>query len=391
MCCRDWAIPVDRATYGRYKLFPVEKLGARVAAYVSVPDPAAPDAVFALIQPKATGVCPFFAADRLCDIQREYGGELLSATCSSYPRALNLVGERLEGSLMLSCPEAARNVLLDPAATRVAGDLHSGAFRTDNYFTLAQNAPGVLYKPYEHFEAVRDWIAAILTDRVRPLWQRLVLLGSFCEKLSAVQPGDAETLVPALLGDYGRILGTNWGAAEMEVAPAQPPLQLNVLLRLTAFFTEAPDCGNRFRATYLDFVEGIAATETADDLERFAAARTWGQAYFAHSPHVLENYLLNYVFQHLFPFGRGGSARHKPHSIFNEYLLLATQFAWLNGLLAGVAGAHGAAFTDEHVIHTVQSFCREVDHNPKLPEVLLDFLRANRLDSLSAMAALLRP
>ena len=169
MCCRDWAIPVDRATYASYRLFPLEKLGAVVAAYLSVPDATAPDAVFARINPTPSGTCPFYAADRLCNIQREHGAALLSATCSSYPRALNLVGDRLEGSLMLSCPQAARDVLLDPGALTVAADLRSGAFRTDNYFTLAQNAPGVLYKPYEDFAGIRGWIKAILTDRARPL------------------------------------------------------------------------------------------------------------------------------------------------------------------------------------------------------------------------------
>ncbi len=292
---------------------------------------------------------------------------------------------------MLSCPEAARNILLDPQSLQVVANLHSGDFRTDNYFALAQNAPGVLYKPYEHFEPVRAWIVAILTDRARPLWHRLLLLGSFCQKLAVVTPTEADTLVPALLADYYQIVGTAWGAAEMKAAPPQPRLKLNVLLRLTSYFTEAPDCGNRFRNTYLQFVEGIAANEQGTDLERLARAHVWYQAYFDGAPHVLENYLFNYVFQHLFPFGRGGSARHAPQTIFDEYLLLATQFAWLTGLLTGVAGTHGSAFADGHVIHTVQSFCREVEHNPTLPVTLLDFLRTNQLDNMAAMAALLRP
>ena len=177
----------------------------------------------------------------------------------------------------------------------------------------------------------------------------------------------------------------------MEAAPRQPSLKLNVLLRLTAFLTEFPGCGDRFRETYLQFLEGIAATDQQSDLDRFRVASSeWYEPFFDRAPHVLENYLLNYVFQHLFPFGRGGSTRHQPQSIWNEFLLLATQFAWLNGLLVGVAGAHGAAFAEEHVIHTVQSFCREVEHNPALPATLLDFLEVNQLDTLPAMTALLR-
>lgn len=390
LCCRDWAIPVDRATYGRYQLFPLERLGARVAAYVSV-DPAAPDAVYASIVPRASGACPFLAADRLCDIQREYGGDLLSATCSSYPRALNQVHGQLEGSLMMSCPEAARQVLLRPGATAEPGNLHSGAFRTDNYFALAANAPGVLFKPYEHFELVRTWLLDMLQDRARPVWQRLVLIGSLCQKLSALAAGE-EGQVPAILADYRQILGTTWGAAEMEATPSQPGLQLQVLLRVTAEIPQDASCGARFRQTYLEFVEGIAATERNSDLARFTAARElYYEPYLQRAPWLLENYLMNYVHQHLFPFGRGGSERHAPRSIFDEYLLLVTQFFWLDGLLVGVAGCHGDSFADEHVIHTVQSFCREVEHRESLRAALLAYLRDHQLDTLPAMAALLRP
>ncbi len=392
MCCRDWAIPVDRTTYARYQLFPVEGLGARVAAYVTVPDLTAADSVFAQINPRASGTCPFFAADRLCDIQRDHGGALLSATCSGYPRALNRVGQTLEGSLMLSCPEAARNILLNPNALSVQSDLHSGAFRTDNFFSLASNAPGVFFKPYAHFALIRTWLVDILTDRARPLWQRLLLMGSLCQKLDSIQTPEAKSLVPAILADYRQILGTTWGAVEMEATPAQPQFQLKVLLHLNALVLEDANCSQRFRETYLQFIEGIAATSLADDLAHFQNARTlYYEPYLATHPWLLENYLVNYVHQYLFPFGRGGSARHSPRPIFDEYLLLVTQFFWLNGLLTGVAGRHAQAFGDAQIVFTVQSFCREIEHTPTMPETLLTFLKQGSLATLASVAALLRP
>ena len=392
MCCRDWAIPVDRETYGKYKLFPIEGLGARVAAYVTVPDPAAADAVFAQINPRASGTCPFFAADLLCDIQREHGGALLSATCSGYPRALNRVDGVLEGSLMLSCPEAARNVLLDPDALQIQSDLNSGTFRTDNYFALAANASGVLFKPYGHFALVRAWLVDMLVDRARPLWQRILLIGSLCQKLDAIQTPEAEALVPSIIADYRQILGTTWGAAEMEANAPQPQLRMTALLRINALALEDASCSQRFRDTYFEFVQGIAATAEIDDLQRFARARlAYYEPYLQAHPWLLENYLVNFVYQYLFPFGRGGSARHAPRPIFDEFLLFAVQFFWLDGLMTGVAGCHAQAFGDAHVVHAVQSFCREVEHTPTMPETLLTFLRTNQLDTLPAIATLLRP
>src|ERR1700722_6741612 len=113
-CCGDWDIPLDKSTYAKYKQFPPEKLGSVVSNFVLVNEIGAPDGLFAHIYRAPSGLCPFFGTDHLCGVQKEYGPQLLSATCSVFPRSLSHVEGILEGSLSLSCPEAARNVLLNP-------------------------------------------------------------------------------------------------------------------------------------------------------------------------------------------------------------------------------------------------------------------------------------
>jgi lysine-N-methylase len=90
-CCHGWDIPLDRRTYERYQLFPADRLGWAVTGFVSpTPAPVA-ESLYAHIDMDAAGDCPFLEVDRLCGIQKAYGPELLSSTCSSYPRVLNRV------------------------------------------------------------------------------------------------------------------------------------------------------------------------------------------------------------------------------------------------------------------------------------------------------------
>lgn len=91
MCCGDWDIPVDRVTYAKYRRFPAEKLGLLVSQYVFETPGKPHDALHAFIHRRQNGSCPFFGSDRLCAVQKEFGGELLSATCSLYPRSLTSV------------------------------------------------------------------------------------------------------------------------------------------------------------------------------------------------------------------------------------------------------------------------------------------------------------
>ena len=52
----------------------------------------------------------------LCDIQRNYGAEMLSEACTFYPRATRTLGTEAVMTAALSCPEVARLSLFDDAA-----------------------------------------------------------------------------------------------------------------------------------------------------------------------------------------------------------------------------------------------------------------------------------
>jgi hypothetical protein len=91
--------------------------------------------------------------------KRNTATTFLSATCSIYPRSLSVVAVRLEGFLSLSCPEAARNVLLIPDFMHRVSDLYSGDFRTDNCYRLAGNRDESNAKP----QSIEDGVQLLQT------------------------------------------------------------------------------------------------------------------------------------------------------------------------------------------------------------------------------------
>ncbi len=379
-CCHGWDIPVDKATYEQYLLFPADKLGWAVTGFVSATAEEAPDSLYAHIHMAASGECPFFEADRLCGIQKTYGPALLSSSCSSYPRALNKVDGVLEGSLSLSCPEAARDVLLDPGFLKREADLEAGGFRTDNFFWLGSAAQSRLRKPIEAFQAVRAAMIGLVEDRSRPMWLRLLRVGALCQRLESGE--DAQN---AICGVVDGSLDHNLMAFQ-----GNRPLRLEITLRLSDERVRDETAGRRFQETYWQFVQGIASG-TDDDLERLAwAERTHYRPFMVANPHVLENFLVNYIYQRLFPFGRAGGVTLRERGPFEEFLLLGTQFGWIEMLLIGVAGRHEEQFGASQVVETVQSFHRAVEHYPGVLEGLLATLQARGIDNLAGMAAMLR-
>jgi lysine-N-methylase len=393
-CCGDWDIPLDKKTYERYQEFPSERLGSLVSQFVIVNQPHQPEELYGQIRRASSGWCPFLGADHLCGIQKEYGNHLLSASCSIYPRSLSVVAGRLEGSLSLSCPEAARNVLLIPDFMQRVCDLDAGGFRTDNVYRLNGDSGGFnesTAKPHNIFLPLRNILMDMVRDRSRPLWNRLLRIGQLCQALDSL---DAKATLRENLRSLDELSNTPLLQAEINNLPRNPRLRLEAIFGLTDVLMEA-GTSVRFQDTFWSFVTGIGAPADSlpgGDVERFLQAeQSYHLPFFEASPFMLENYLINYMFQNLFPYGRSGSASFISQSIFAEYLQMTTQFAWINALLIGVAGYYKEAFAAEHVVKTIQSFTRAVEHYPDVRKSINHY-RSNRgLNSLRGMAILLKP
>ncbi len=69
---------------------------------------------------------------------------------------------------------------------------------------------------------------------------------------------------------------------------------------------------------------------------------------------------------------------------------MAAHFAWLDTLLIGIAGYYKESFGSEHIINTVQSFSRTVEHNGYILASVVEYIKILQLDSLQGIALLLR-
>ena len=134
-------------------------------------------------RPDPSPQLPVFLAEGLCGIQKKLGEDHLSMMCSAYPRVMNVVDDVLQRSLDLSCPEAARIVLLDPNPMQFdeeEGPVHDTRLAHLSILSTADRKSG---KPYQYFRDIRAFVIWLLQYRAFPLWKRLVILGSLCDQL----------------------------------------------------------------------------------------------------------------------------------------------------------------------------------------------------------------
>jgi lysine-N-methylase len=179
----------------------------------------------------------------------------------------------------------------------------------------------------------------------------------------------------------------------METLPADSTLQLDMVLRLAGMALKDSRVHPRFIQCVEAFKVGIGNGPGAT-LESLTSHYTevhdqFYAPFFDRHPYILENYLINLIVRSQFPLRQGMQPGASP-SMAREYALLTAQFALMKGLLIGVAGCHGEAFSTDHVVHTVQSASRHFEHHPDFLSQAHTLLVESQMDGARGLAILLR-
>lgn len=386
-------MPIDRTTWERYQSLPENPL--RVLMHASVlrnvecaDSGAASDAAFAKIRMNGANECPMLSEERLCRIQTELGEDLLSHACATYPRIVHSVGGVDEKALSLSCPEAARLVLLTPNLPRDAAQ--SGIVGGMSLSTAADAATALP----PHFRLIRSIVLKLVGNRLYPLWQRLFLMNVLCRRLDSIARGEHKQSVPAFLADFDAAVTTGALQPAMETLLVDCEAQLDVVLCLAGLMLHKSNIRPRFVECVQAFTAGIgngpgATLKSLAARYSFAHDRFYAPFMDRH-PHIMENFLLNTIIRCQFPYGKDGMRPAAQPDTAREFSLLAAQFALMRGLLIGVAGHHGSAFSAAHTVHTVQAASKHFEHHPEFLSMAHALLVESGINGPSGLAMLLR-
>jgi len=409
-CCMGWSVPIDQATYEKYTA--IEALKPHLGTTIVLNPEGAKSFDYARINTTNTSACFFLDEEHLCGIQKRFGPSFLSSTCATYPRAVaNISGEE-ERALNLSCPEAARLTLFHDnllgssevvpqtmGAERYADFVH-------DFQRLQQAAPIPGDElPYDPLLATREFALLLLADRCYPLWQRLLLLGTVTRQLQALSQGRPEAafavenpvIVAKLLADSATMISQDQLRAAMDAVQLQPAEQLPLILKLLRLRVSQLAISPRFLECLQEFEAGLGtATVTNDEqlLTNFTHAyRSYLRPLLERHPHLLENYLTNYVFRTNYPFGRPADQPPSENAAdaSTQHMRLCAQFGILQTMLIGMAAHDREAFDEARVVKLVQSLAKAFEHSISSLREMSTFIAQRNLNNLRGIALLVKP
>lgn len=396
-CCVGWIVNVDKPTYEAYQRCDDPDLGPRFHDLVTINTDSANQDSYARIKLDGPS-CPFLS-EGLCAIQKKLGAEYLSIMCAAYPRVMNVVDDVLQRSLDLSCPEAARLVLLDPNPMQFDEDEGHPHDPRLGHLSLLQTSNGKSDKPYQHFREIRGFVIWLLQYRAYPLWKRLAILGSLCDQLQEMAGKDGQEQTSEVLDAYRDAVHRDLFGESLNTHGPQPAVQLELVLELIVGRISSDFTGPRLLACYQEFMQGMewTAESSMDDIGRHYTA-TYSQYYepfMSQHSHMLEHYLVNYVHRTLFPLGPQASKRDLSvhpiaHSVGDQCLVMMVHYAIIQALLIGMAASNKEQFGTAHAIKVIQSFTKAFEHSPSFPERALKILAEKRMKSCAGLAILIR-
>jgi lysine-N-methylase len=395
-CCRGWSVPVDQATFERYRSHPVLKPFVGDLIVLNTTSPSTSD--YARMPLTSSGNCAFLDQERLCGIQKHLGPDLLSVTCATYPRAIQHPAGEQEVALNLSCPEAARLVLLDPSLLGPA----PWPLRLPHAYASIWQDDGAHLRPGEVRLAVRDFVLTLLSDRRYPLWQRLYLLGPTVRRLKALAGNQAlsdwceanPTLTAHVLADSARTAAGLRLQPIMDDLEAQPADQLQLVAEILRLRLAEPPTAQRFLECIHDFELGLrtsTARKEQEILSHYAEGQRFYNALLEQHPQLIENYVLNHVFKNSFPFGRQSlrfslmpASAPDPEA---EHTLLCVLATLAQTLLIGMAAHYREDFGLPHVVKLIQSLARAIEHGTTFPARLAEYVQQRGPDAILIRSA----
>lgn len=175
-CCRtNWEIEIDGDTYQRYRSIKSKDERKNILRYIEwrkYGNERKP-----LIKHKKDGVCPFLREDYLCGLQKKYGEKILSMVCATYPRFIVRLDDITERGLALSCPVAAKLILLK----REPMEFEQTEIVERRPFSVKEISSREIYL-VEYMIYLQYASISILQKRKLTIDQRLLLLGFFFEQ-----------------------------------------------------------------------------------------------------------------------------------------------------------------------------------------------------------------
>ncbi|WP_338587343.1 flagellin lysine-N-methylase [Clostridium baratii] len=372
-CCIGWDIDIDKITFRQYYKVKDQEMKKMFQKNVHNNEYCqAPDVDYGKVKLKKDKRCPFLDECNYCIIQSKLGEEYLSNVCTSFPRILNKIDGYYEMSLDVSCPEAARILLLK----------EEGIEFEENEETLGKHiisseidTKSKEFKnlPIKYFKEIRDLSIKIIKNRKFDLNRRLYILGEFINELEEELKYNYENVLKFIKeydinsvkdsyekDDFSYLLQVDFFKKTMKY--------LNILNEVDSL---------SFKNYTKEVMTGFNFED--DNISKYAniyieAFEEYSKEYMIKNSFIFENYLVNFIYNYMFPFSEN-------QSVFDGYIMLLMRYSFIRFYLVGKYIVNKNE-SKEEIVRFIQVFSKSIGHHRNYLVNLLKYIKEKEFNNI---------
>ncbi|WP_394883280.1 flagellin lysine-N-methylase, partial [Clostridium baratii] len=372
-CCIGWDIDIDKITFRQYYKVKDQEMKKMFQKNVHNNEYCqAPDVDYGKVKLKKDKRCPFLDECNYCIIQSKLGEEYLSNVCTSFPRILNKIDGYYEMSLDVSCPEAARILLLK----------EEGIEFEENEETLGKHiisseidTKSKEFKnlPIKYFKEIRDLSIKIIKNRKFDLNRRLYILGEFINELEEELKYNYENVLKFIKeydinsvkdsyekDDFSYLLQVDFFKKTMKY--------LNILNEVDSL---------SFKNYTKEVMTGFNFED--DNISKYAniyieAFEEYSKEYMIKNRFIFENYLVNFIYNYMFPFSEN-------QSVFDGYIMLLMRYSFIRFYLVGKYIVNKNESKGE-IVRFIQVFSKSIGHHRNYLVNLLKYIKEKEFNNI---------
>lgn len=374
-CCNGWTVTVDKATYKKYKNVKAPNLRFLLEKKIKRNKKNPTDLNYAKLELDENQNCVFLTEEKLCSIHGQLGEKFLCNTCSVYPRSVNRFDSIIEVSLETSCPEALRLMILERDGINFE---LTNEFKISSYINRkVDSASNPLFWEF------RSGIIRILQNRSQTIEIRLSVLGLLFKKAEEMKNNNMDELLQ-IISAYESNLSDDHFINSLNNLSSNKEFQIMLLKAIIEIRVNGGSSSSRYLDCVEQMIDGLGMNKGAEFehvMSRYDENLLIYNDYMMKNEHILENFLVNFVFKNQAPYNQS--------TYFESYILLVLNFAMIKLHLVGLVG-HFGYLNEEIVSKLIQSFSKEIDHNPSFKNVILKKMEENGYNTLAHMIVLLK-
>lgn len=375
-CCKGWDITIDKKTYKKYIKCKNINMRKKLQQHTSRNRKATDDYNFARFK-LYDNKCVFLDENNLCSIYSILGEDSMCYTCRSYPRAYNCVDGVIQGALTLSCIEAARLVLLNENMMEfeLVEEELSEIMISENIHSI--NSKNILEK---YFYELREFSITLLQNRKFVIEERLIILGLFFNELDTIEECNILSIIDKYnininRGYYNNILEKISIDNTIEAQFSLLFLLSNNIISNRAMFNE------RYRENIQHMIEGLELYIDNIENSRNKFIDTINGTYeefIKDKEYIYENYLVNYIFNNLFPYNNKGN-------IILSYMNLIVNFVIVKLNIIGMCAYYKNDMNIERLVSLIQNYSKALLHDSTLNNRIYEYLKDNNQNTINHM------